>query len=124
MLEVYFFISSIGARPNLSAESPTLLDRIGNMRKAKIEIYWPPNVLRITADMSSAEYAADDIQSHLKNTEVQKLFLQRSPPHMFDNQSGVPHLPHHFGHFLQLIIYIATMDYWKSIQKGNTQFSS
>lgn len=47
------------------------------MRKAKIEIDWSSSVLRITADKSSAEYAADDIEHHLRNTEVQKFFVDR-----------------------------------------------
>jgi hypothetical protein len=39
------------------------------MRKAKIEII-VNSVLRITADKGSAEYAADDIEQLLKETEV------------------------------------------------------
>jgi hypothetical protein len=40
------------------------------MRKAKIEII-ADSVLRITADKSSAEYAADDVEQLLKKTELQ-----------------------------------------------------
>ncbi|ORY02256.1 mitochondrial inner-membrane-bound regulator-domain-containing protein [Clohesyomyces aquaticus] len=58
-----------------AGETPTILDEVGNARKAKIEIHWPDSILRITADKSSAEYAADDIQNYLANTEVEVVSL-------------------------------------------------
>ncbi|KAF2824791.1 hypothetical protein CC86DRAFT_353360 [Ophiobolus disseminans] len=60
----------------LKAGDETILDKVGKERKARLEIYEPHSVLRITADKSTAEYAANDIQEALKNTEVKKLQLK------------------------------------------------
>jgi hypothetical protein len=40
------------------------------LRKAKIQAFETHHLLRITAAKGSAEYAADDIERLLKNTEV------------------------------------------------------
>ncbi|KAF2476899.1 uncharacterized protein BDR25DRAFT_370716 [Lindgomyces ingoldianus] len=69
-----------------AGEPPTILDEVGATRKAKIEIYWPHNVLRITADKSSAEYAAEDIQNHLLNTELQQFNLKPWVPFLSEDQ--------------------------------------
>lgn len=45
------------------------------MRKVKLATYGS-DVLRITADKSTAEYAADDIEELLRDTEVQKFDIQ------------------------------------------------
>ena len=46
------------------------LDRVGTLRKAKIQAFETQHLLRITAAKGNAEYAADDIERLLKNTEV------------------------------------------------------
>ncbi|KAF2264909.1 hypothetical protein CC78DRAFT_532785 [Lojkania enalia] len=65
----------------------TSLDQIGAARKAKMQIYWPHNVLRITADKSSAEYAADDVKEELKDTEVMKYQLEPWRPFLAEHLS-------------------------------------
>ncbi|KAF2020615.1 hypothetical protein BU24DRAFT_416283 [Aaosphaeria arxii CBS 175.79] len=51
------------------------LDRIRNTRKAKVEIFSPHNVLRITADKSSAEYTTSDIEEVLSQVQSHKFDL-------------------------------------------------
>ncbi|OCK76695.1 hypothetical protein K432DRAFT_428534 [Lepidopterella palustris CBS 459.81] len=55
----------------------TALDRIGQARNARIEIYWPHNIIRITADKSTAEYAAQDIEARLKESVSVTFALER-----------------------------------------------
>lgn len=57
-----------------------MLDKIGRLRKAKLEIHWAHSVLRITADKTTAEYAADDVAEALKTTAVKKLLLKPWAP--------------------------------------------
>jgi hypothetical protein len=61
---------------NEIAEDETLLDRISDARKVKIQVYPQHSVLRITADKTTAEYAADDIEEALRNVHSQKLRLK------------------------------------------------
>ncbi|KAF2114438.1 mitochondrial inner-membrane-bound regulator-domain-containing protein [Lophiotrema nucula] len=56
--------------------SPNPLDRVGSMRRAKVEVFWPDSIVRITANKSSAEYAADDIELELKNAESKEFDLK------------------------------------------------
>jgi hypothetical protein len=65
-----------------SGSTKTPLDRIGKDRKAKVEIHWPHNVLRITADKNTAEYAADDIEQLLQNTETKHFHLNPWVPYL------------------------------------------
>lgn len=60
-------------------------------RKAKIEIHWPHNALRITADKNTAEYAANDVEEILQCTETQRLYLAPWTSSMED--SKVPKKP-------------------------------
>ncbi|KAF1919148.1 mitochondrial inner-membrane-bound regulator-domain-containing protein [Ampelomyces quisqualis] len=60
---------------NAGEDDETLLDRISNARKAKIEVYPQHSILRITADKTTAEYTADDIEEALRNVHSQKLRL-------------------------------------------------
>ncbi|KAJ4330926.1 hypothetical protein N0V95_009975 [Ascochyta clinopodiicola] len=53
------------------------LARIARIRNAKVEIHWPTNVLRITADKNTAEYTANDIQEALSKTVTASLDLKR-----------------------------------------------
>jgi predicted flavoprotein YhiN len=53
-----------------------LLGKICESRRAKIEIYQQHNILRITADKTTAEYAADDIEKALKSVVTRKLQLK------------------------------------------------
>jgi hypothetical protein len=46
------------------------------VRKAKIEIHQQHSVLRITADRTTAEYVADDIEEALQNVETKKVQLK------------------------------------------------
>lgn len=57
-------------------ESDTILDKVGTSRRAKLEVFEDHNVLRITADKTTAEYAATDIEESLQNTEVKRLNLK------------------------------------------------
>ncbi|EOA90111.1 uncharacterized protein SETTUDRAFT_56828, partial [Exserohilum turcica Et28A] len=53
-----------------------VLDKIGMIRKAKFQIYKPHAIIRITADKSTAEYAANDIEEALQHTEVRRMHLK------------------------------------------------
>ncbi|KAI8936595.1 hypothetical protein NX059_006997 [Plenodomus lindquistii] len=57
-------------------ESDTILDRIGQTRRAKFEVHQEHSVLRITADKTTAEYAANDIEEALKNVAAKTLNLR------------------------------------------------
>lgn len=46
------------------------------IRKAKFQIYKPHAIIRITADKSTAEYAANDIEEALQHTEVRRMHLK------------------------------------------------
>ncbi|KAF3040740.1 hypothetical protein E8E12_008460 [Didymella heteroderae] len=52
------------------------LARIARIRKAKAEIHWPTNVLRITADKTTAEYTADDVEAVLSKARTTSLDLK------------------------------------------------
>jgi hypothetical protein len=58
------------------------LTKIGRARKAKLEVQPQQSVLRITADKTTAEYAADDIEEALQSTEVKKVQLQPWIPYL------------------------------------------
>ena len=58
------------------AGNDSALARIARIRKAKAEIHWPTNVLRITADKTTAEYTADDVEAALSNARTTSLDLQ------------------------------------------------
>jgi hypothetical protein len=45
-----------------------MLEKIARARRARLDIYKDHDVLRITADKSTAEYAANDIEEALQNT--------------------------------------------------------
>ncbi|KAF3006590.1 hypothetical protein E8E13_007011 [Curvularia kusanoi] len=49
--------------------SESALSRIGRVRNAKVEIHWPSNLLRITADKTTAEYTADDVEATLSEAQ-------------------------------------------------------
>ncbi|KZM19997.1 uncharacterized protein EKO05_0003344 [Ascochyta rabiei] len=53
------------------------LARIAKIRNAKVEIHWPTNVLRITADKNTAEYTANDVEEALSKTHTTSLDLKR-----------------------------------------------
>ncbi|KAF2875468.1 mitochondrial inner-membrane-bound regulator-domain-containing protein [Massariosphaeria phaeospora] len=73
-----------------SGGSPTPLDRIGLERKAKLEIHWEHSVLRITADKSTAEYAADDVEQLLQRTESKRFTLSDWTPLLAEHPSPRP----------------------------------
>ncbi|KAF2744861.1 hypothetical protein M011DRAFT_159351 [Sporormia fimetaria CBS 119925] len=54
--------------PLLTVGAPsTVLSRVGNLRKAKVEVLQKPLRVQITAAKSNAEYAADDIERVVQN---------------------------------------------------------
>lgn len=57
-------------------ESDTVLDKIGQTRRAKFEFHQQHGILRITADKTTAEYATNDIEEALANTESKHLNLR------------------------------------------------
>jgi hypothetical protein len=71
-----------------SGSDNTPLDRIGKERRAKIELHWPHNVLRITADKNTAEYAADDVEQLLQNTETRRFHLKPWIPYLDTNYTA------------------------------------
>ena len=52
------------------------LDYISRARNVKFDIYKPHDVVRITADQSTAEYAANDIEEALQHTEMKRMNLK------------------------------------------------
>ncbi|RMZ66435.1 respiratory complex assembly rmp1 [Pyrenophora seminiperda CCB06] len=58
-----------------AGEKETVLDRIGRSRQAKLEVVKQQDVLRITADKTTAEYAADDIETALQTTVTERMNL-------------------------------------------------
>lgn len=46
------------------------------MRKVKLQIYKAHDIVRITADKSTAEYAANDIEEALQHTETKRMNLK------------------------------------------------
>jgi hypothetical protein len=72
--------SRTGANSNLEGE--TLLDQISRARKASIEIYRQNSILRITADKTTAEYAANDVEEALRNSQGQKMHLKPWLPYL------------------------------------------
>lgn len=53
-----------------------LLNKISGLRKAQIQIHQQHSILRITANKTTCEYAADDIEEALQNIETKKLQLK------------------------------------------------
>lgn len=64
----------------LKSGDETILDKISKERRARLEIHQPHCVLRITADKSTAEYAANDIQEALEGIVTEKLPLKSWVP--------------------------------------------
>lgn len=61
---------------NICIDSETPLDKIGKTRLAKFEISATDKVLRITADKTAAEYAADDVEQLLQASETLRFHLK------------------------------------------------
>ncbi|KAL6704111.1 hypothetical protein ACN47E_008774 [Coniothyrium glycines] len=59
-----------------AGDGETIFDQIKNERRAKLEVYKPHNVLRITADKTTAEYAATDVEEALKHTETKQFNIR------------------------------------------------
>jgi hypothetical protein len=60
---------------DMAAEKETLLDKIRRTRRARLDVYKQHGILRITADKTTAEYAADDIEEALQRTEMKGMNL-------------------------------------------------
>ena len=60
----------------------SLVDTVGRARHAKMQLHPGHQVLRITADKTSAEYAADDIEQALRNPHFSKLDLRPWQPRL------------------------------------------
>jgi hypothetical protein len=58
-----------------AAEKETLLDKIRRTRRAKLDIYKPHDILRITADKTTAEYAANDVEEAFQHTQRSRMNL-------------------------------------------------
>ncbi|KAF1934791.1 hypothetical protein EJ02DRAFT_362924 [Clathrospora elynae] len=58
-----------------AGENETTLDKIGRTRRAKLDFFRHHNVLRITADKSTAEYTANDVEQALQNTDTGRINL-------------------------------------------------
>lgn len=83
MLEVSATLPTSTSSPaKLAPDKETPLIDIGKSRRAKIEIHWEEGVLRITADKNTAEHAANDVESALRNTETKKLNLKPWTPRL------------------------------------------
>lgn len=52
------------------------MEKVGRARKVKLELYQAEYVLRITADKTTAEYAAQDVQDILAKVTTNKLRLK------------------------------------------------
>ena len=72
----------------LTAGPQSRLDRIASSRLVKIESCPRPDVIRITANLSSAEYAAGDVESCLATAQEDSFNLREWKPHMI--ASAVP----------------------------------
>ncbi|EUC31937.1 hypothetical protein COCCADRAFT_99951 [Bipolaris zeicola 26-R-13] len=60
----------------LTVGEHNVLDEIALIRKVKFQIYKQHDILRITADKSTAEYAANDVEEALQRTEVKRMNLK------------------------------------------------
>ena len=58
-----------------SGAKETVLDKIRRARRVKLEVVKQQDVLRITADKSTAEYAANDIENALQTTVTERMNL-------------------------------------------------
>ena len=67
---------------NTCVDSETPLDRIGKSRLVKFEISAADKVLRITADKTAAEYAADDVEQLLQESETRRFHLKPWASHL------------------------------------------
>ncbi|KAL5416573.1 hypothetical protein PMIN03_002112 [Paraphaeosphaeria minitans] len=66
----------------LTSGSESALDRIGQTRKARLEVNTVDKVLRITADKHTAEYAANDVEQLLQASETQRFHFTTWVPHL------------------------------------------
>lgn len=67
-----------------NGEKETVLDRIRRARRARLEVYNQSSILRITADKSTAEYAANDIEEALQTTVTERMNLLPYKPLLMD----------------------------------------
>jgi hypothetical protein len=74
-------------RADTSIDNETILRKISETRKARLEIHHAHSVLRITADKTTAEYAANDIEEALQNTVTRKMQLRPWIPCLEENNS-------------------------------------
>ncbi|KAH4112949.1 hypothetical protein HBH47_217740 [Parastagonospora nodorum] len=70
-----------------AGDEETILTNISATRKARIEVYQPHNVLRITADKTTADYAANDIEEALRKHITSKLQLKTWIPHLEEGKA-------------------------------------
>lgn len=83
---MYLNITFMNQADNIPDEE-TILTKISGTRKARIEVYQPHNVLRITADKTTAEYAANDIVEALRTHIASKLQLKTWIPHLEEGKA-------------------------------------
>ncbi|KAG9190846.1 hypothetical protein G6011_08934 [Alternaria panax] len=58
-----------------AGEKDTLLDKIRRTRRVRLDTYKSHDILRITADKTTAEYAANDIEEAFRHTELKRMNL-------------------------------------------------
>ncbi|KAL1797575.1 hypothetical protein ACET3X_004181 [Alternaria dauci] len=56
-----------------AGEPEMLLDEIRRTRRVRLDVYRQHDILRITADKTTAEYAADDVEEAIQRTEMKRM---------------------------------------------------
>jgi hypothetical protein len=75
-LEVRHNFDAVDFCADTDVENETMLEQIARDRRARLDIYKDHDVLRITADKSTAEYAANDIEEALQNTTSKRVNIE------------------------------------------------
>ncbi|CAA9959040.1 SLS domain containing protein [Pyrenophora teres f. maculata] len=82
--EIEFFLRPWQLDLLNSGQKETVLDKIRRARRAKVEVLKQYDVIRITADKSTAEYAANDIENALQTTVTERMNLLPYKPLLVD----------------------------------------
>jgi hypothetical protein len=72
-------------------------ETIASTRKAKLQVHRGDNVVRITADKNAAEFAANDIEDVLRNTETATVPMKGWNVHLYDPRLGPAKNKERFG---------------------------
>ncbi|KAI2481940.1 SLS domain containing protein [Pyrenophora tritici-repentis] len=82
--EIEFFLRPWQLALLNTGEKETVLNKIRQARRAKVEVLKQFDVIRITADKSTAEYAANDIENALQTTVTERINLLPYKPLLID----------------------------------------